>query len=170
MRRLRSHRRLFVVGAAGLLAAGLAACSSSSSSPSASSSSANTNATGKTLVMESSPETAITQSFNPFVPTGAPYGMGAPGLIYEPLLQFDLAAPPKYYPWLATSYKWGNSGKSITFTIRQGVKWSNGSAFTPADVAYTYGLMKANASVNLAGLQISSLTTSGNAVTLTFPS
>ena len=70
--------------------------------------------------MESSPESTITQDFNPFVPTEAPQGMGATGLIYEPLLQFDLAAPPKYYPWLATSYKWANGGKSITFTIRSG--------------------------------------------------
>ena len=79
-------------------------------------------ATGKTLVMESSPESTITQSFNPFVPTGAPWGMGATGLIYEPLIQFNLAAPPKYYPWLATKYAWSNGGKTLTFTIRQGVQ------------------------------------------------
>jgi peptide/nickel transport system substrate-binding protein len=119
--------------------------------------------------MESSPESTITQAFNPFVPTQAAYGMGATGLIYEPLIQFDIAAPPKYYPWLATAYKWGTGGKQITFTIRQGVKWSNGTAMTPADVAYTYNLMKANASINLAGLKISSVTTSGNNVSLTFP-
>ena len=81
--------------------------------------------------MESSPETSITQDFNPFVATGDAYGMGATGLIYEPLIQFDLAAPPKYYPWLATSYAWSNGGKTITFTIRQGVKWNNGTAVHP---------------------------------------
>ena len=95
--------------------------------------------------------------------------MGATGLIYEPLIEFDLAAPPKYYPWLATSYAWSNGGKTITFAIRQGVKWNNGTAFTPADVAFTFNLMKNNASVNLAGLKISSVTTSGNNVVLTFP-
>ena len=119
--------------------------------------------------MESSPETSITQAFNPFVTTGDAYGMGATGLIYEPLIQFDLAAPPKYYPWLATSYAWSNGGKTITFAIRQGVKWNNGTPFTPADVAYTFNLMKNNASVNLGGLKISSVTTSGNNVVLTFP-
>jgi peptide/nickel transport system substrate-binding protein len=119
--------------------------------------------------MESSPESTITQAFNPFVPTGDAYGMGATGLIYEPLIQFDLAAPPKYYPWLATAYAWSNGGKTISFTIRQGVKWSNGSAFTPADVAFTFNLVKANASINLGGLKISSVTTSGNTVALTFP-
>jgi peptide/nickel transport system substrate-binding protein len=169
MRRLHSHRRLLAVGAAAVLAGGLAACSSASSSSSASSGSNTSNATGKTLVMESSPETAITQSFNPFVPTGAPWGMGATGLIYEPLIQFDLAKPPTYYPWLATSYAWSNGGKTITFAIRQGVKWNDGTAFTPADVAYTFNLMKNNASVNLNGLKISSVTTSGNNVVLNFP-
>ena len=119
--------------------------------------------------MESSPESTITQSFNPFVPTGAVWGMGATGLIYEPLIQFNLVAPPKYYPWLATSYAWSNGGKTITFTIRQGVKWNDGTPFTPADVAFTFNMMKNNASVNLNGVKISSVSTSGNTVVLTFP-
>ena len=95
--------------------------------------------------------------------------MGADGLIYEPLIQFDLAAPPKYYPWLATSYAWSNGGKSITFTIRQGVKWNNGTPLTAADVAFTFNLVKSNAAINLGGLTISSVSTSGNTVTVTFP-
>jgi peptide/nickel transport system substrate-binding protein len=160
-----NHRGLLAVAAVGVLAAGLAACGSS---PSSGKSSAK--GTSNTLVMESSPENSITKDFNPFVSTVAPQGMGATGLIYEPLLQFDLAAPPKYYPWLATSYAWSNGGESLTFTIRQGVKWSNGTPLTPADVAFTYNLVKANAAINLAGISISSVSTSGNTVTLTFPS
>ena len=167
MWRLHSYRRLCAVAAAGVLAGGLAACSSSSSSSSSSAGTGTT--TGKTLVMESSPETAITQDFNPFATTAAPWGMGATGLIYEPLIQFDLAAPPKYYPWLATSYAWSNGGKTIAFTIRQGVKWNDGTPFTPADVAYTFNLVKSNAAVNIDGLKISTVSTSGNTVTLTFP-
>jgi peptide/nickel transport system substrate-binding protein len=119
--------------------------------------------------MESSPESTITQSFNPFVPTGAVWGMGATGLIYEPLIQFNLVAPPKYYPWLATNYAWSNGGKTITFTIRQGVKWNDGTPFTPADVAFTFNMMKNNAAVNLNGVKISSVSTSGNTVVLNFP-
>ena len=164
MRRQLSHRKLLAVGAAGLLAAGLGACSSS---PNTSSSHASAS---QTLVMESSPESTITQAFNPFVATQAVWGMGADGLIYEPLLQFDLAAPPKYYPWLATAYKWSNGGKAITFTIRQGVKFNDGTPMTPADVAFSYNLVKKNASINLGGLSISTVSTSGNTVTLTFPS
>jgi peptide/nickel transport system substrate-binding protein len=172
-------KRAVAIAAVGLMAAGLAACSSSSSttsatgaSSSATSSSSSTTApaaSGKTLVMESSPENSITQDFNPFVSTAAPQGMGATGLIYEPLYQFDLANPTVSYPWLATAYKWGNSGKSITFTIRTGVKWNNGTALTPADVAFTYEYMKKNPSINLVGLDISAVTTSGDNVTVTFP-
>ncbi len=50
------------------------------------------------------------------------------------------------------------------------MKWNNGKPLTPADVAFTYNLVKANAAINLAGLQISSVSTSGSTVTLTFPS
>jgi peptide/nickel transport system substrate-binding protein len=171
MRRLHSHRRLLAVATAGLLAAGLAACSSSSSSSgSAASSASGGTTTGKTLVMESSPETAITQDFNPFVNTQAAYGMGADGLIYEPLIQFNMVAPPQYYPWLATSYAWSDGGKTITFAIRQGVKWNNGTAMTPADVAFTFNMLKKYPAVNLNGLKILTVSTSGNNVVLTFPS
>jgi peptide/nickel transport system substrate-binding protein len=163
--RFLGHRKLAAATAAALLAAGAGACSSSSSTGASSSKSSSS----ATLTMESSPESTITQAFNPFVPTEAIWGMGATGLIYEPLLQFDIAAPPKYYPWLATSYQWSNGGKTVTFTIRQGVKFSNGTPMTPADVAFTYNLVKNNKAINLAGLAISSVSTSGNTVTLTFP-
>src|ERR1700728_5151214 len=142
-------KRALAVTAAGLLAAGLAACSSSSSQSSSapsstgatSASSSASTGTGSSsnapaLVMESSPENSITQDFNPFVSTAAPQGMGATGLIYEPLYQFDLANPTKQYPWLATSFTFAPGGKSITFTIRQGVKWSNGTPMTTAHVAF----------------------------------
>jgi len=170
MRRLPLHsrRRFAAVAAAGLLAASAAACSSSSTSPGASSSSGAAS-TGATLVMESSPETSITQAFNPYAPTQPIYGMGANGLIYEPLIQFNVASPPNYYPWLATSYSWADSGKSITFAIRQGVKWNNGTPFTPDDVVFTFNLLKANAAMNLDGLKIVSVSASGNNVTITFP-
>jgi peptide/nickel transport system substrate-binding protein len=153
------NRKVIAAATASLLSAGLLtvlpAASSSASSP--------------PLIMESSPENTITQDFNPFAPTAAPYGMGATGLIYEPLIQFDLAAPPKYYPWLATKFAWSNGGKSITFTIRNGVKWNDGTPFTPQDVVFTFNLVKRNAALNLSGLKISSVTSSGDTVTVNFP-
>jgi peptide/nickel transport system substrate-binding protein len=154
-----------------LLAAGLAACSSSNSTSSSGNTGTNAGAaTGKTLVMESSPESTITQTFNPFVPTGAPWGMGATGLIYEPLIEFNLAAPPKYYPWLATKYAWSNGGKTLTFTIRQGVKWNDGQPLTPDDVVFTFNMLKSDATVNLNGVKYDTVTASGNDVVLNFAS
>jgi peptide/nickel transport system substrate-binding protein len=160
------RRSLVSITAAALICGGVAACSSSSS-PSAGGKSSSGAST--TLTMESSPETTITQAFNPYDPTQAAYGMGATGLIYEPLIQFDLASPTISYPWLATSYTWGNGGKQITFTIRSGVKWNDGKPLTAADVAFTFNLLKKYAAINLGGLKLSSVSTSGSTVTLTFP-
>jgi len=157
------HRIFLAVAATGLLAAGTAACSSNSDS-----SSTGSTGSGATLVMESSPETSITQAFNPYVITQATYGMGADGLIYEPLVEFDLANPTVQYPWLATSYSWSSGGKAITFAIRQGVKWNDGTAMTPADVAFTFNLLKDNAAINLGGLKIAGVSVSGNNVTVDF--
>jgi len=167
MEGLLRRRSVAGIAAAALICAGVAACSSGTSSGGGSKGSSSSATT--TLTMESSPETTITQAFNPFDPTQAAQAMGATGLIYEPLIQFDLANPTVQYPWLASSYSWGDGGKQITFTIRSGVKWNNGTPLTPADVAFTYGLVKANASINLGGLTISSISTSGDTVTLTFP-
>jgi peptide/nickel transport system substrate-binding protein len=121
------------------------------------------------LVMESSPESAITQTFNPYIQSAPVYGMGVDSLIYEPLMDFNLAKPSQApYYMLATGYKWGPGGKSITFTIRQGVKFNDGSAMTPADVAFSFTMLQHNADVNSAGLQITGTSTSGNTVTVDF--
>ena len=91
-------------------------------------------ATARALTVESSP-VGQANGFNPFVPTSASSIVGATSLIYEPLFQSNILKPGKYYPFLATQYKWGTGGKTITFTIRQGVKWSDGLPFSAADVA-----------------------------------
>src|SRR5580692_3505804 len=168
MGRLLRHRSLAIIAAVAVSCGGVAACSSSSGTGTGTGGNSSSSSSS-TLTMESSPETTITQAFNPYLATQAAYGMGATGLIYEPLVQFDLAKPTVQYPWLATSYAWADGGKQITFTIRQGVKWNNGTPLTAADVAYTFDLVKANASINLGGLTISSVSTSGNTVTFANP-
>ncbi|MFN2627159.1 MAG: ABC transporter substrate-binding protein [Gaiellaceae bacterium] len=40
-------------------------------------------------------------------------------------------------PWLATSYKAAKNGKTYTFKLRQGVKFSNGKPMTAADVKFS---------------------------------
>ncbi|HTS72763.1 MAG TPA: ABC transporter substrate-binding protein [Gaiellaceae bacterium] len=150
-----------MLAAAGAIATGVVAASAAGSAHAAAST---------TLVMESSPTNTITDNFNPFDPQSATYLLGGTSLIYEPLLQFDVTNPSKVYDFLATGYKWGAGGKSITFTIRKGVKWSDGQSFSPADVAFTYNLLKNNAAANSTGLPITSATASGDQVTIKFSS
>jgi peptide/nickel transport system substrate-binding protein len=122
------------------------------------------------LIFESSPETGFTPAnYNPYVQSTPEYQAGADSLVYEPLMDFNLANPSaKPYYMLATAYSWGKGGKSITFTIRQGVKFSDGSAMTSADVAFSFSLLKQYADVNVAGLEITGATASGNKVTVSF--
>ncbi len=47
-------------------------------------------------------------------------------------------------PWLATQYQWSDDNLTLTFTIRQNVKWSDGEPFTAKDVVYTYNLLQNN--------------------------
>ena len=104
-------KRTLAAAAVTLLATALAACSSSTSStPSSTGSGGSTASTSNqpALVMESSPEETLTDNFNPFDGASPIQGMGATGLVYEPLLTFDLANPAQApYPMLATSYTWG---------------------------------------------------------------
>jgi peptide/nickel transport system substrate-binding protein len=48
-------------------------------------------------------------------------------------------------PWLATSYKQSNGGKTYTFTLRKGVKFSNGQPMTSADVKFSIDDARAQA-------------------------
>jgi peptide/nickel transport system substrate-binding protein len=137
--------------AAVITALGVAACSSSSPSPGKPSSAAAT-----TLVMEGSPTGPMAQVFNPFSPLSPASTAGATNLVYEPLLQFDLLKPGTIYPWLATGYSWSNGGKTITFTLRSGVKFTNGDPFDGSNVAWEFNMLKTNTAANQNGLPITS--------------
>lgn len=170
--RTQRGKRLAAIAAAGLLTAGIAACSSSSSTGGGggtNSTSGTPASSGSTLVMESSPETSITRDFNPFDQKAPIQGMGADGLIFEPLVMFNLANPSAApTPWLATSSTWNAAGTSVTFTARSGVKWSDGTPFTAADIAFTFNYVKANTAINLGGDKIASATSSGDTATVNF--
>ncbi|QDQ86724.1 ABC transporter substrate-binding protein [Alcaligenaceae bacterium SJ-26] len=48
----------------------------------------------------------------------------------------DLDADGKVVPQLATSWESSPDGKTVTFKLREGVKWHDGKPFTSADVQY----------------------------------
>ncbi len=168
MKRWINQQRLPAACAA-LVAAGLiAGCGGSSHNSSSSNAAATTGSSSSVLTVESSQQNAITKNFNPFIQSSAAALLGATSLIYEPLLQTNAIKPGQYYNWLATGYSWSNGGKSITFTIRPGVKWSDGSPMTAADVAFTFNMLKKYPDVNTTGLAVKSVSSSGNQVTLHF--
>lgn len=83
------------------------------------------------------------RNFNPFFYQASNY-FSVP-LIYETLMHFDGAS---YIPWLATGYSWKEDNKILTFEIRKGVEWSDGSPFTAQDVAFTFNLLIENPNIN----------------------
>jgi len=120
------------------------------------------------------PETgtpSFTRNFSPFA-TGA-IGDAIRGVIYEPLYIVVVVAHGKQYPWLATSYAYSKDLKTLTFTIRQGVKWSDGQAMTVKDVVYTLTAGQSNPALDQVGLWgpsglATSVTSSGNTVSIHF--
>lgn len=80
------------------------------------------------------------RNFNPFSPdTRYPAQTG----MYEPMLVFNKATS-ELVPWLATEYKWSEDNKTLTFKIREGVKWSDGQPFSAKDIVFTFDLLKNN--------------------------
>ena len=52
-------------------------------------------------------------------------------------------------PDLATKWSWSEDGKTLTFALREGVKWHDGKPFTAADVKCTFELLTGTAKENL---------------------
>jgi peptide/nickel transport system substrate-binding protein len=126
---------------AGALTMGIAACSSSPST-------GHSGAKGEPLVIVNNTGQTFTRSFNPFVSTSIGNSNNTTALIYEPLLMFNIMRPTQApIPWLATAYKWSDGGKTLTFTIRKGVKFSDGKPMTASDVAFSFNLLKNNPSL-----------------------
>lgn len=114
------------------------------------------------------PYATATDNFNPYSATTTVSSAGINSLIYEPLLQFNVVKPA-VHDWLASSYTWSDAGKKITFTIRKGVRFSDGQPLTSSDVAFTYEMIKKNPALNITGISLTNVSSSGDTVTLTLP-
>lgn len=103
-------------------------------------------------------------NFNPFSPNVD----NGSAWIYETLF-YTNSQNGKQTPWLATSYKWSGPLK-LTFTMRSGVKWSDGQPFSAKDVAYTFNMLKLYPALDSNGLwpTLKSVTAVGNQVIFVF--
>jgi peptide/nickel transport system substrate-binding protein len=170
-------RRTAIKGLALVAAVGLsaAACSSSKSNKPSDNKSTGSSSSGKvrTLVVEDKPVAAFTDDFNPFDTNSFTSQENARSLFYEPLYQFNtLNSSSAPIPWLASNYAWSNGNKTLTFTLKSGVKWSDGTPFTADDVAFTFTLLKNFKAANADGTPVPESATASdpNTVVLTFTS
>ncbi|HQU00061.1 MAG TPA: ABC transporter substrate-binding protein, partial [Acidimicrobiales bacterium] len=117
--------------------------------------------TSSVLTLEGNTGVTFTDNFNPFDSSSFATQLSVRSLVNEPLMEFDTLKANTQYPWLATSYAWSNGGKTLTFHLRKGVKWSDGKPFTSKDVAFTFDLLKRVPATNVYGAP----TMSSNATT-----
>ncbi len=112
----------------------------------------------------------LTNSVNPFLPTSQTLQMQ--NMIYESLFYVN-SLTGQLTPMLGTSYKWSDDNLTLTVTVRNGVKWSDGTPFTANDVAFTFNLIKKYPALDLGALwakdnYLQSVVASGDNVIFTF--
>ena len=149
----------------GLLSIGLAACSASVTSSQQTTHGAS--GPSGSLTIDNEDGALWTCGFNPFNPA---VNGTANGFVYEPLIYVNTLESGKTTPWLASSFAWSDANKVLTFTIRNGVKWSDGKPLTAADVEFTFQVMKKFPALDLNALWslLSSVVQKGDQVVLTF--
>ena len=157
-------RRLSKIGVVVAAAGVLAAACSSTPSPGPS-----TGGSGPTGVLQISNESGATWTcgFSPFNPSVNGLSFGP---VYEPLVFVNALQSGKTTPWLASSFAWSNGNKTLTFTIRKGVKFSDGSPMSAADVAFTFSMLKKFKALDLNSVWsvLSSVTQQGDNVVMNF--
>ncbi|MGZ2384257.1 peptide/nickel transport system substrate-binding protein [Rhizobium brockwellii] len=102
------------------------------------------------LTMHIEEQSSWVQNFNPFDLAGR--RQSTMDFIYEPLVIFNAEDGGKPVFRLATDYKFSEDMKSVTYTLRSGLKWSDGQPLTSADVKYTIDLMLKNAALDTIGV------------------
>lgn len=70
--------------------------------------------------------------------------------IYDQLIGVNPAGQPDH-SGLAKSWKIDPDGRSVTFALKKGVKWDDGSEFTSADVVYTLAYYRRPGTISPAG-------------------
>lgn len=104
------------------------------------------------------------QNFNPFQSASH----GAVAFMYLPMMALNVLTG-QLQPFLATSVKpLGTTG--VRFTLRKGVKWSDGKPLTAQDVIFTFNMLKKNPANDSIGIgpHLTSVTAKGNVVTFRY--
>jgi peptide/nickel transport system substrate-binding protein len=122
---------------------------------------------GKSVTISNAQGTTWTCGFNPF---NSDVNFLSAGTVYEQLTFVNGLKSGQTTDWLASSYKWSNANKTLTFTIRKGLKWTDGKPLTAADVLFTFNLIKKFPALDLnaSWSVLKSVTQSGNQIVFQF--
>ncbi len=154
------HAVIKSLAAGAIVSLAMAACSSSGSTPSTSS------ATGKPLVVDDTPLSPMTDTFNPYSATSTGHVETADSLYNEPLFIWNILNPGEApYKVLATGYSWSNGGKTLTLTTRSGVKWNDGKPFSASDVAFTFNMIRTHPGLDTDGTPVPTSASAPSATT-----
>ena len=107
-------------------------------------------------------------NFNPLLINGSTRqltnaGIGEPMLIYNPMVG-------EYVPWLARDYTFNEDATTLSMTMREGVKWSDGIRFDAGDVQFTFELLRDTPGLDGRGLwsDLERIDVEGNTVHFVF--
>ena len=86
-------------------------------------------------------------NYNPFVEATR---LAAFAYLYEPLMITN-GYTCEAVPWLATEWTWTDE-RTLVFTMRDGVQWTDGEDLDADDVVFTYEMIRDNAALDTQGI------------------
>jgi peptide/nickel transport system substrate-binding protein len=95
--------------------------------------------------------TTWVRNFNPFSQTSMRFSTH--DFIYEPLVVFNRIKDNEPNYRLAESFELAEDLMSITFTLREGLMWSDGEALTADDVVFTYDYLEAHPELDFVSIR-----------------
>ncbi len=95
---------------------------------------------GGTIIVSEGRADAFPNNFNPFAPSPANWTTGA---IYETLMLYNPVEGGLPTPWLATDFAFSDDLLTLTYTLQDGVLWSDGEVFNAEDVVFTFDMLAA---------------------------
>lgn len=157
------RRDLYKLTAIGTVPIALAACGQTSNLETGTGS----DGEKKTILTTNATEATLTRNLNPHSPSVIPM---VQGLIYETLFYFNPLKPidQEPVPQLGESYEWNEDGTALTVTVRKGVTWTDGEAFTAGDVAFTFNRISETDALNDGGTAPTAEATDDTTVVITY--
>lgn len=157
------RRDLYKLTAIGTVPIALAACGQTSNLETGTGS----DGEKKTILTTNATEATLTRNLNPHSPSVIPM---VQGLIYETLFYFNPLKPidQEPVPQLGESYEWNEDGTALTVTVRKGVTWTDGEAFTADDVAFTFNRISETDALNDGGTAPTAEATDDTTVVITY--